>query len=436
VTELAIQEDKLSNGMRLVFEPMDQVKSVSIGIWLESGSRNEGNDEAGIGHLIEHLVFKGTKNRTAKEIAESIDSVGGHVNAFTTKEYTCYYARTLPEFVEPALRLIGDMLLYPRFDPEEFKREQMVVAEEIRLYEDTPDDVVHDILAEATWGNHPLGRSVLGTCQSVSSITRDLILSFYKRYCIPTRAVVSGAGSFDSERLVTLCEEIFNDWDSHSGCSGRPSTKVELGKSAEPPVIRLNGRRIVHRRNTEQVHFCLGTEGVPLGNDQIYTFQVLNEILGGGGNSRLFQRVREERGLAYSVYSYLSSYTDAGLFAIYAGVNPGSFQEVLDIIFEEMESLKEDGVTGKELSNAKTLLKSDLLLGFESTSARMSRLGKSSLLLGRVLDIDEVISRIDAVTLEDVNEVARRVMDPRGLTMSMVGPIEEECRLTRAGEES
>lgn len=420
-----MEEATLSSGMSVIFEPMDQVKSVSIGIWLLSGSRFEAPEEAGIGHLIEHLVFKGTKTRSAREIAEAIDSLGGHVNAFTTKEYTCYYAKTLPEFVEPALELIADMLLHPKFDPEEFERERMVVMEEIRLYEDTPDDVVHDILAKAAWGDHPLGRPVLGTYETISKIDRDRVLSFYERHYVPTRALVSGAGCFGAKRLVSLLEELFSGWTTPSEAApvDRKKGRRTGGGPSGAPHLRPQRERITRQKNTEQVHFCLGTEGVALGDEDVYAFQILNEILGGGGSSRLFQRVREERGLAYSIYSYLSSYTDAGLFTVYAGVNPSSFREVLDIIGGEMKTLNEEGITEKELANAKTLLKSDLLLGLEATSARMSRLGKSGLLLGRVPDIDEVISKIDAVTLDDVNEVTRRVMIPDRLTMSVVGPV-------------
>ncbi|HHY38964.1 MAG TPA: insulinase family protein [Clostridia bacterium] len=422
-----MEETTLSNGMRLIFEPMDQVKSVSIGIWLLSGSRFETPEEAGIGHLIEHLMFKGTETMSAREIAEAIDSLGGHVNAFTTKEYTCYYAKTLPEFVEPALRLIADMLLHPKFDPEECERERMVVMEEIRLYEDTPDDVVHDILAKAAWGNHPLGRPVLGTYDTVSEIDRDRIRSFYERYYVPERALVSGAGCFEVKRLVRIFEELFSGWSASSAAA--PVDRKKGKKTGErlkaSTHVRPQRERITRQKNTEQVHFCLGAEGVALGDEDVYTFQILNEILGGGGSSRLFQRVREERGLAYSIYSYLSSYTDAGLFTIYAGVNPSSFREVLDIIANEMRALNEEGITEKELANAKTLLKSDLLLGLEATSARMSRLGKSGLLLGRVPGIDEVISKIDAVTLDDVNQVTRRVMIPDELTMSVVGPVKD-----------
>lgn len=388
---------------------MPHIRSVSIGFWVGVGSRHETDAQAGISHFIEHLLFKGTERRTAREIAEAIDAVGGTLNAFTGKESTCFYARTLDEHFPLAVDLLTDMLRHPRFDAGDMDRERGVIIEEILMYEDTPDELVHDIFSQTLWPDHPLGRAIQGTVDSVKDISRDDVLAYYGAHYRPENIVVAVAGNVSHERVV---EEIARRFDEPAGAA--PALAL--------PVPRPAATQAYRAKDIEQVHICVGSEGLPLGHDRIYSLHLMSNILGGGSSSRLFQEIREERGLAYSVYAFHSAYRDAGLAAIYLAANPASAAGALDLVRAELDRIREHGVSAEELRRNKEQLKGNLLLGMESTSNRMSHLGKGELLRGHIQTPAEIIRRIEAVTPEDVRNLAREIWVGDRLSLAAVGP--------------
>lgn len=405
-------KDVLPNGVTIVSEEMPGVQSVAVGFWVRTGSRFEKPEEMGISHIIEHLLFKGTKKRTAKEIAESIESVGGQLNAFTSKEYTCYYARVLSEYLPLAIDVLTDMLFSSLFKEEDLEREKKVIEEEIRMYEDTPDEIVHDLFSQTIWGGHPLGRPVIGTRDSLAGITREDIISYYQRHYCSSNLVVALAGRVEHGKALSLLEPLLATLPG-KGCEN------ELN----PPSANAAFKNIY--RDLEQVQICLGVPGVSMHDPQIYTLQVLNSILGGGASSRLFQRIREERALVYSIYSYYLSYMDSGLFTIYAGTNPSNCQEVLDLSWEEIEKILEIGVDEEELERAKKQIRGSLLMASESVLHRMHRLGKSELIYRRFITSDDIIRRIAAVSRTDVQYLARQLFNPDLLTVTVLGPLED-----------
>lgn len=383
------------NGVRIVLEQIPTVRSVAIGVWIGTGSRNETEQNNGISHFLEHMFFKGTKTRTAKEIAEAFDSIGGQVNAFTSKEYTCYYAKVLDEHASFALEMLADMFFHSTFVDEELQKERNVVLEEIKMYEDTPDDIVHDLLSKACYANHPLGYPILGTEETLRTFTGDSLRGYMADYYTPDRVVISVAGNVD-ESFIQQVESYF----------GFFTAKRKASESSAP---LFQPQKLARQKETEQAHLCIGFNGLPVGHPDIYTLIILNNILGGSMSSRLFQEVREQRGLAYSVFSYHSSYQDSGLLAIYAGTGSNQLDLLFETIQETIDKLKEDGITEKELKNSKEQMKGSLMLGLESTNSRMSRNGKNELLLGRHRTLDEIIEEINSVTVEKVNELARRI---------------------------
>lgn len=413
---MKIQKETLPNGLRVITEEIPYVRSASIGVWVGTGSRQESEENNGISHFIEHMLFKGTSHRTARELAETIDSVGGQLNAFTAKEYTCYYAKVLDEHLPVAIELLADMLLNSLFTPEDTGKEKGVVIEEIKMYEDTPDELVHDLFAQAMWQQHPLGRTILGTVEAVNGLTRERVMDYFYSHYTPDNMVVAAAGNLSHQTVV---EHVAG---ALAAIHGSRTAGAE-----EPP--RVSPRVTIRAKDTEQVHLCLGTRGVPQDHDDIYSLYLLNSILGGGSSSRLFQEIRETRGLAYSVYSYQSAYRDAGLFAVYAGVSPRYTDEVLRLILLEFARIKEEGVEPAELSRAKEQVKGNLVLSLESTSNRMSRLGKSELTLGRIITPEEVIDKIEAVKQADLQRLAGEMFDPSCLGLAAIGPLDREIRL-------
>jgi predicted Zn-dependent peptidase len=380
-------KDVLDNGVTIVSEEVPAVHSVALGIWVKTGSRLEQDDEAGISHLIEHMLFKGTKKRSAKEIAEAIEEVGGQLNAFTSKEYTCYYARVLAEHLPLAVDVLTDMLYNSLFREEDLVREKNVVLEEISMYEDTPDDIIHDYFSKTIWDGHPLGRPVIGTTNSLDRIDREKIVSFYQNHYSPSNLVVSLAGNFQYKEAVELI--------------GEPLSSLRPGKQ-EQKITSPQSRSALksYYRDLEQAQICMGVPALSLYNEKIYALQVLNNILGGGASSRLFQQIREERALVYAIYSYYLAYLDSGLFTIYGGTNPSNCQHVLDLCWEEINKIIEFGITEQELSRAKTQVKGSLLLAQESVLQRMHRLGRAELVHHRFITIEEVLKRI-----AELNEV-------------------------------
>ncbi|MFJ7309025.1 M16 family metallopeptidase [Peribacillus frigoritolerans] len=403
-----IKKYTCQNGVRIVLENIPTVRSAAIGVWIKTGSRNETPELNGVSHFLEHMFFKGTTKRNAREIAESFDSIGGQVNAFTSKEYTCYYAKVMDNHASYALEILADMFFNSTFDGEELKKEKNVVYEEIKMYEDTPDDIVHDLLSKAVYENHPLGYPILGTENTLETFNSDTLKKYVHDMYTPDKVVVSVAGNVD-EKLIKEVESYFG---SYQGGEER----LELVK----PSFHEN--RITRKKDTEQAHLCLGYNGLEIGNDKTYSLITLNNILGGSMSSRLFQDVREQRGLAYSVYSYHSSYQDSGMVTVYGGTGTSQLDSLYETIQETLDTLKRDGITEKELRNSKEQLKGSLMLSLESTNSRMSRNGKNELMLGEHRSLDDIIIKIDEVTEDTVNELANQIFTEHSL--SLVSPLE------------
>lgn len=404
-----IQRHTCDNGLRIVTERIPSVRSVALGIWVGTGSKYENEKNNGISHFLEHMFFKGTSTRSAKEIAETFDEIGGNVNAFTSKEYTCYYARVLDQHAPIALDVLADMYFHSVFDAEELEKEKNVVIEEINMYEDTPDDLVHDLIARAAYSTHPLGYSILGTEDVLRSLKRDDLLDYIDTHYLPTNTVVTVAGNFDD----SLIEEIKKRFSGFQR-SGKLAPLAE-------PVFAANA--IAHTKSTEQAHLCLSLPGFKVGHPDVYSLILLNNVLGGSMSSRLFQEIREERGLAYSVYSYHSSYKEAGTFTVYTGTAPEHVGQVFDIVTNVLRDVADHGITDKELKKGKEQLKGSLMLSLESTNSRMSRIGKNELLLERHLTLDEIIAKIDRVSHESVLAVAQELFRSK-LAMAMVSPLD------------
>ncbi|MEH6889921.1 pitrilysin family protein [Bacillus sp. JJ864] len=390
-----IKKYTCKNGVRIVMEHIPTVRSVAIGVWIHAGSRNENEKNNGISHFLEHMFFKGTKTRSAREIAESFDSIGGQVNAFTSKEYTCYYAKVLDEHAKYALDILADMFFNSTFVEEELKKEKNVVFEEIKMYEDTPDDIVHDMLTKATYEMHPLAYPILGTEQTLETFTGDTLREYMKNHYTPENVVVSIAGNID-ESFVQIVEQYFGDYE---GTTNR--------EQVHSPIFHPN--KVARKKETEQAHLCLGFKGLQMGDESIYNLIVLNNILGGSMSSRLFQEVREQRGLAYSVFSYHSSYEDTGMLTIYGGTGNQQLDMLYETIQQTLDTLKNTGITEKELLNSKEQLKGNLMLSLESTNSRMSRNGKNELLLKKHRSLDEIIESVNSVTKANVDTLIRNM---------------------------
>jgi len=396
--------------MVVLTERMPHLRSVSIGVWVRVGSRHERAERAGISHFIEHLFFKGTEQRTAEAIAQAIDSVGGTLDAFTSREHTCLYAKVLGEHLPLAVDLLSDLLLHPKLDPADIEKERRVVLEEIKMVEDDPDDLIHDLFAQQFWREHPLGRPVLGSRKSLGAVQRQDVLEHLQDYYQPDRVVLAAAGDVDHDRLVALLEEAFRDW---SGSAREPNGST--------PVAHLS---VSHEeRDSAQLHLVLGVEGLPYAHPDRYAFYLLNGMLGSSMSSRLFQEVREKRGLAYSIYSYQASYQDTGLMAVYAGTSREAYPQVLELIRIELGRLRGEAVDPVEFARAKAQLKGNLLLGLESTSSRMTRLAKAEIYFQRYFDLDEIIRGIDTVTPEQFSALTASLLQPERYALATIGPL-------------
>ncbi len=412
-----IKRYTLDNGLRVIVEPIPTVRSVALGIWVGTGSRYENPENNGISHFIEHMFFKGTSNRTAQEIAEVFDSIGGNVNAFTSKEYTCYYAKVLDEHVELGLETLSDMFFNSTFDSSELERERNVVVEEIKMYEDTPDDQVHDLISKASYGDHPLGYAILGTEGVLNKITRDTIKNYLDTNYTIESTVITIAGNV-SENIVELIGKYFNVFDKNKNAD------ISITK----PVFQAS--TIIKTKKTEQAHLSFALPGLPVSDPNNYSLVLLNNIIGGSMSSRPFQEVREKRGLAYSVFSYHSSYQDNGLYTIYAGTAPNQVDDVVDIIQNILTDVKTNGIQEKEIIKGKEQLKGSLMLSLESTNGRMSRLGKNELLLGKHLTLDEILDKINNVSLDTVKKVIDQVLI-HPLSFAMISQLEQEPKTLR-----
>lgn len=388
-----IERYTLSNGLRIVLEPVENVRSVSIGIWILTGSRNETMENNGVSHFLEHMLFKGTKNRSAQDIAEAFDSIGGNVNAFTAKEYTCYYARVLDTYQEHALEILADMFFNSILSEEELAREKKVIMEEIKMYEDSPDNLVHHLLSKAMFGNHSLGRSILGTAANLEAMNRDTLLKYMENFYVPNNIVISIAGNVEKDFIEKV--------EKHFASFSRPN-RDNIRKK---PLFVYDS--ITNEKEIEQAHVCFGFPGLAAKDEAAISLAVINSSLGVGMSSRLFQEVREKRGLAYSVYSFHNAYVDSGMLGIYVGTNKEQLPVLREAVDETISRLVEDSLTEKELLNKKEQLKGNILLSLENTSSRMSRNGRNELLLNRHRSLDQITEEIDAID----SSVIRNTLD-------------------------
>jgi predicted Zn-dependent peptidase len=414
---MPIRRTEFSSGLRVVTERMPGVRSVSLGFWVLAGSRDERPAISGSSHFLEHLLFKGTKTRSALDIAEQFDAVGGDINAFTAKEYTCYYARVLDRDLEMAVDHLADMLQHTVIRKADLEGERQVILEEINMHEDSPEDVVHDLFTETLWPDHPLGRPILGTVDTIEAATTTSVGRFYRGHYVPGNFVVAAAGNLRHEELIALLHERM---DTGREVGGDDPSVWNLRASVHAP--EPSGRGLTKRRKTEQANICLGTNGLPRSDPDRFAFLIANTALGGGMSSRLFQEVREKRGLAYSVYSYHAQYTEAGLFACYAGCTPSRADEVIGLLRRELADVAGGGLTSEEFDRAKGHVKGAMVLGLEDPGGRMSRLGKSEIAHGEILSVSQSLRRIESVTLEDARAVAERVLS-QPMTLTVLGPF-------------
>ena len=387
----------LENGLHVVGERLPYLRSVSIGVWMRVGSMMETPAENGLSHFLEHMVFKGTEKRSTRDIAEEMDAVGGQMNAFTGKDCTCFYAKVIDEDLPLAVDILSDMTLHASLDETEFNKERGVILEEISMEEDSPEDVVHELLSRIQFGDQAAGMPILGPAEQIAAYTRDDLANYRARHYHPENCVVALAGNYDPEQVLALIQQYFGEWKK----SGQRQTV--------PPMQPIPGQKAAREKDTEQLHICLGYPGTFLGSDELYPMSVMNNLLGGAMSSRLFQKIREEMGMAYSIYTYPSTYVGCGTFAVYAGVSPKNGRAVLDETLKQLDLLCRDGVTEKEFREAKNQLRGSYLLGLESPGSRMQSMGRGQLHLDRCMTPEETVAKIEAVTIESVNAVARRI---------------------------
>ena len=405
-----VEKSALSNGLRILTEAMPQVVSATIGIWVENGSRYEEPYQNGVSHFIEHLLFKGTKKRSAAQIAEEIDAVGGVLNAFTGKEYTCYYVKVLGEDLRMATELLADIFLESIFDPEEINRERQVVLQEISQAEDTPDDFIHDLFNLHFWQGHPLALPIFGSVETVNAINREALVSFMGDRYRAGRIFIAAAGAINHESLTADCERLFG--------SVKGDGHVERVTPPQARVMVLN-----FPKKLEQAHLCIGGPGLSQDSPLRYAAYVLNTALGGGMSSRLFQEVREKRGRVYSIFSFQSSFLDCGYFAVYAGTSPEWVDEVIEVTLKEIAAVTRDGLKANELARAKSQLKGNMLLGMESTDSRMNRLARNEIYFRRDIPLEEVARAIEQVTNEQIIELAAACFRADRMGMVLLGDL-------------
>jgi len=412
----------LDNGIRIVSHEMPEHRSVSLGIWVESGSRHESDAQNGLSHFIEHLLFKGTERRSAAQIAEEMDAVGGVINAFTSKEHTCYYAKVLDENLPLAIDLLTDIFLHSMFDAEEIERERSVILQEISQSEDTPDDYVHDLFSLDFFKDHPIARPICGREKTVTSFQREDILSFFKSRYRPRRVIVSAAGNFRHDALVheigARLGSVKDAFDGQRTASLEGESVPEMGSGVFP-----------HKKALEQVHLCLGVAGIHQSDPKRYVAYVLNTLLGGGMSSRLFQEIREKRGKAYSVYSFSTSYKDVGYLGVYAGTSLESTEEVVDLVAKELQKLAAGDVTDEELRRTQGQLVGSMMLGLESTDSWMSHIARNEIYFGKTVTTEEICQRIRAVSRDEVVQLANELFRADAMTLTLLGDFSEKFQL-------
>ena len=404
-----VVREVLDNGLRLITETMPHVRSVTLGVWLMRGSRHEADERSGIAHFVEHMLFKGTDTRTAEDIAQAIDSIGGQLDAFTAKEYASYYIKVLDEHLPLAVDLLADIVLRPAFAADELEREKKVILEEIKMVEDTPDDLVHEVFTQHFWEGHPLARPILGSPETVEAFTADTLREYFRDAYVAPNMIIAAAGNLDHAKLRDLLARAFD-------------ALPEDGEALGDTVPRVSPQVITRTKDLEQSHVCLGTNSYPQSHDDRYVSYILNTVLGGSMSSRLFQNVREKRGLAYAVFSGLSAYRDAGNITIYAGCANEAVSQVIDLCVEELRVLKRQSVGDAELRRAKDHLKGSLMLSLENTSSRMSHLARQEIYFDRHFGLDETLAGIERVSTSDLQRVARDLFADGSLAATVLGP--------------
>lgn len=400
----------LDNGIRVLSYNMPYLRSVTMGVWVDIGARDESSAENGLSHLIEHMIFKGTTHRSAFQIAKEFDAIGGQTNAYTTMEHTCYHAKVLDTHLHTMVDILSDIFLNSVFDSSELEKERPVILQEISMLEDRPDDYIHFLLENDFWGDTPLGRSILGSIENIHRFDSHDIRHFFTRHYLPDRIVISAAGNIEHDRFIELIEPIFNSV---------PPATFNVSRSPAPAHYQVN----VYERPLEQVHACIGANGLSLTHPDRFTFSLLNTLLGGNMSSKLYQEIREQRGLAYYVYSFISSYVDTGMLGAYAAVHPNRLSESLELIVKAMRSFKVDRIDSSELNDAKEFIKTGLLMADESPESQMFRLAQNELNFKKYIPLKQVIDQIESVTADQIIELARDLFQPDCLSMTLLGPL-------------
>jgi predicted Zn-dependent peptidase len=407
-----IRKEVLPNGLRILTEVMQEVRSVSVGIWINTGSRREPPDQNGICHFIEHMLFKGTTHRTGEQIARSVDSIGGHLDAFTAKECVCFSTKVLDEHLPVAFDVLSDLLLNPLFKEDDIVRERGVVLEELKMDEDNPDYLVHEIFTQNFWKDHPLGKPILGTKETVRRLDQKALWDYFRRHYAPNRMIISAAGNLEHQRVVDLVSQYYG---------GLGPSAEELPEAAPQPHSRITLR---NKKDLEQVHLCLGVPSYPLPHERRYGCYLLNTVLGGGMSSRLFQNIREKQGLAYAVFSELNPYRDTGCLSVYAGTSAEAALKVVELVMKEFRDLKANAVPPEELRRAKDHLKGSLMLSLESTTARMSNLARQEMYFEKFFSLDEIAARIERVTPEELVEIAKEFFRTTQVAVTALGNLD------------
>ena len=408
--EHTVNKTVLNNGIRIVSKKMPHVHSVSMGVWVNVGSRDESSAESGLSHFIEHMIFKGTEKRTAFQIAKEFDAIGGQTNAFTSAENTCYHAKVLDTHLETMIDILSDIFLNSVFDEKEVENERAVILQEIAMVEDSPDEYIHVLSGSNFWGDNSLGRSVLGTRENIAGFNADALKGFFHKFYQPERIVISAAGNLEHNRLFDLIGPVFE--------SIRPGNSFP-----ERITPQGNSKVNLHQRQLEQVHICLGTKGMSITDPRRYAYSLMNTILGGNMSSRLFQEIREKRGLAYSVYSFISSYVDTGIFGAYAGLNPKNARKATELILKEIARLKHMRVDPNELQDAKEHTKGSLMLASESNDNQMVRLAQNETHFGRFIPLEEIANNIESVTQDNILHLAESILQKRQFALTLLGPV-------------
>ena len=404
------RKDTLSNGIRVVSETLPKSRSVSIGVWVKVGSRHEPPEIGGISHFIEHMFFKGTGKRSAKDIAIEMDSIGGEMNAFTSQETTTFYAKVVDEHLPVVIEILADILLGAKFDPVEMEKERKVILEEIKGVEDTPDDYIHELFTSTVWPDNSLGRPILGTRETIKALKHNDIVSYIDNYYQPKEIVISVAGNFEHARLIELL-------DGHFGKLARTGIAK---KESVPAFTRAVN---VKKKQLEQVQLCMGCKGLHYAHEDRFVISALNTVLGNSMSSRLFQEIREQNALAYSIYSYVTSYRDTGLLTVYAGTDPSNALEVVRLVVKEMKKIKEEGITAAEELRVKNQIKGSLILSLESSNSHMSRLARQEMYFGKYLSMDDIIKGVEKVTAEQAQRLAQQLFTRENISLTILGPL-------------